>query len=125
MASTDSIEVKWAPDVEDDDYEAARAYLRLVRAPAEVEKALLRLKATPVEQYKVTDLFRAARVELPAKDDRPCRKEIKKIRKGEVIAPVLLLRDPAHSTVIIADGYHRICAAFRIDPDVIIHCKLA
>jgi hypothetical protein len=32
---------------------------------------------------------------------------------------------PALKKVIVADGFHRICAAYRIDPDVMLHCKLA
>ena len=125
MAKADPEQVKWLPDASEDDYAAAGAYLALIKPPDNVAKMVAKLKTAKVEEYKATDLFRASRVELPEEDDRPCRKEIKKIRNGEVIAPVLLVRDAAHSTVIIADGYHRVCAAFRIDPDVILHCKIA
>jgi hypothetical protein len=61
---------------------------------------------------------------LPASEDSACRKAIKKIEKGEALSPVLLVRDVPLKKVIIADGFHRICAAYRIDPDVILHCKL-
>ena len=125
MAKADPKQVKWLPDAGEDDYAAANAYLALIKPPDHVAKLVAKLKTAKVEEYKATDLFRASRVALPAEDDRPCRKEIKKIRGGEVIAPVLLVRDAAHSTVIIADGYHRVCAAFRIDPDVVLHCKIA
>ena len=124
MAKADSVPVKWLPDAVEDDYTSANAYLSLIKAPADVAKIVVKLRTAKVEKHKVADLFRAAQVELPATDDRPCRKEIKKIQKGETISPVLLLRDAPHRTVIIADGYHRICAAYRIDPDVVVHCKL-
>lgn len=125
MAKADPDQVKWLPDASEDDYAAANAYLALIKPPDNVAKLVANLKTAKVEEYRATDLFRASRVELPAKDDRPCRREIKKIRSGELISPVLLVRDAAHSTVIIADGYHRVCAAFRIDPDVVLHCKIA
>jgi hypothetical protein len=125
VAKADPSQVKWLPDAGEDDYAAANAYLALIKPPDNVAKLVAKLKTAKVEEYKATDLFRASRVALPAEDDRPCRKAIKKIRDGEVIAPVLLVRDAAHSTVIIADGYHRVCAAFRIDPDVVLHCKIA
>jgi hypothetical protein len=125
VAKADSDIVKWQEDVPEEDYIAAQSYLSLVISPTNVGKIVAQLRAAPIEKYKATDLFRASKVQLPENDDRPCRKEMKKIHKGEALTPVLLVRDPAHSTVIIADGYHRICAAFRIDPDVILDCKIA
>lgn len=125
MAKSEADVVQWQDEVPEEDYMAAQSFLSLVSAPVSVPKVIAKLRAASVELYKATDIFRASKVRLPDSDDRPCRKEIKKIHKGQPLAPVLLVRDPAHNTVIIADGYHRICAAFRIDPDVILHCKVA
>lgn len=125
MSKTKQDVVKWLPDVTEEDYDAAEKFLLLIKLPATVNKILPTLKAAPVDQYKATDLFRASRTKLAKSDDRACREEIAKIKKGGPLSPVLLVRDPALGTVIIADGYHRICAAFRIDPDVILHCKIA
>jgi len=125
MAKADADMVKWETDASEENYVAALSYLSLISTPANVTKLLAKLREAPVEEYKATDLFRASNVKLPDNDDRPCRKAMKKIHKGRALMPVLLVRDPAHSRVIIADGYHRICAAFRIDPDVILHCKIA
>ena len=44
---------------------------------------------------------------------------------GLILGALWLVRAPALKKVIVADGFHRICAAYRIDPDVILHCKLA
>lgn len=125
MAKAGSDIVKWQPDVAEEDYDAAQSYLSLINTPTNAAKIVTKLRAAPIEQYKATDLYRASRVQLPETDDRPCRKEIKKIHKGKALSPVLLVRDLAQSTVVIADGFHRICAAFRIDPDVIVRCKVA
>ncbi len=114
----------WSSTVPNEDYAAAAAFLALVMVPARVPAVIKKLRGAGIQAYRAADLFRASRTKLPKKDDRPCREAIAKIRAGEAIAPVLLVRDPPRGTVIIADGYHRVCAAVRIDPDVVLHCKI-
>lgn len=124
VSTAKASKVKWTDDVSDDDYRAAEAYLSLINTPSNVSKVIGALKAAPIEEFKATDLLRASQVKLPKSNDRPCKREIKKINKNEALSPVLLVRDAALKKVIIADGFHRICAAYRIDPDVVLHCKL-
>ena len=38
--------------------------------------------------------------------------------------PLLLLRDEPNGKVVIADGYHRLCAAYGFDEDALIPCKI-
>jgi hypothetical protein len=40
------------------------------------------------------------------------------------LSPLLLVRDPRTSRVIIADGYHRLCAVYALDEDAVIPCKI-
>jgi hypothetical protein len=117
--------ITWQDDANPDDYEAAGHYLALVDNQKNIDKTLADLKAGTIVEYKATDLLRAAQLIVPKADDRPTREQIKKIKHGEPVSPVLLVRVPALKKVIVADGFHRICAAYRIDPDVILHCKLA
>jgi hypothetical protein len=124
VAKTKLDPVKWLQDVTDEDYQAAATYLSLIDTSANIGKTIAGLKATSIAKYKATDLLRASQLELPESDDSACRKEIKKIEKGEALSPVLLVRDVPLKKVIIADGFHRICAAYRIDPNVVLHCKL-
>ena len=49
----------------------------------------------------------------------------RKIKKGVALSPLLLVRDTAGRTVIIADGYHRLCAVYQFDEDAMIPCKIA
>jgi hypothetical protein len=37
---------------------------------------------------------------------------------------LLLVRDNANGKVIIADGYHRLCAVYSLDEDAVIPCKI-
>ena len=117
--------ITWQDDAPPSDYEAAGHYLTLVDVQKNIDKALADLKAGTIVEYKATDLLRAAQLVVPKADDRPTREQIKKIKRGEPVSPVLLVRVPALKKVIVADGFHRICAAYRIDPDVVLHCKLA
>ena len=117
--------ITWQDDANPDDYEAAGHYLALVDNQKNIDKTLADLKAGTIVEYKATDLLRAAQLIVPKADDRPTREQIKKIKHGEPVSPVLLVRVPALKKVIVADGFHRICAAYRIDPDVMLHCKLA
>ena len=116
--------ITWLDDATPSDYDAAGHYLALVDNQKNIDKAVADLRAGTIVDYKATDLLRAAHLAVPKADDRPTREQIKKIKRGEPVSPVLLVRVPALKKVIVADGFHRICAACRIDPDVVLHCKL-
>ena len=125
MAKQQTPSITWQDDANPDDYEAAGHYLALVDIQKNIDKTLADLRAGAIVEYKATDLLRAAQLIVPKADDRPTREQIKKIKHGEPVSPVLLVRVPSLRKVIVADGFHRICAAYRIDPDVVLHCKLA
>jgi hypothetical protein len=40
------------------------------------------------------------------------------------VSPRVLCRDPPHGTLIIADGYHRLCAVYSFDEDAMIPCQI-
>jgi hypothetical protein len=51
-------------------------------------------------------------------------KDRDRISRGEKLSPLLLCRDQAHGKLIIADGYHRLCAVYKFDEDALIPCKI-
>jgi hypothetical protein len=53
------------------------------------------------------------------------KKDLTKIEDGKAISPLLLVRTAGDANVIIADGYHRMCAIYALDEDAMIHCKIA
>lgn len=124
MAKQQVRHVQWLDDANEEDYTAAAHFLSLLDSPKNVDKAVAEMRAVQITEFKATDLLRAAQLAVPKSDDRPTREQVKRIKNGEPLAPVLLMRAGALKKVIIADGFHRVCAAFRIDPDVILHCKL-
>lgn len=44
--------------------------------------------------------------------------------KEKPLSPLLLLRDQQNGKVVIADGYHRLCAIYALNEDALIPCKI-
>lgn len=51
-------------------------------------------------------------------------KDTQKIAAGTALLPILLVKDESNGKVVVADGYHRLCAVYGIDEDTWISCKL-
>jgi hypothetical protein len=117
-------QTQWLPAPEDHDYPAALSYLNLVYDPGTARRLVKALKTAPITQFKAKDIFRASELPLLGINNSHVEKDSKKIRNGQKLSPVLLVRNPALGKVIIADGYHRICAAYGFDEDILIPCKI-
>ena len=75
-------------------------------------------------QFKAKDIFRASRLSLLGVSNSHVEKDTRKIRDGLGLAPLLLVRDEPNGGVVIADGYHRLCAVYGFDEDAVIPCKI-
>lgn len=117
-------EIKWLDKPKDHDYPAARAYLNLIYDDKRADGFVAALKAASVVQFKSKDIFRASRLPLLGKDNLHVARDCDKIRAGEKLSPILLVRDSANGKVLIADGYHRLCAVYSFDEDTVIPCKI-
>jgi len=117
-------EIKWLDKPEDHDYPAARAYLNLIYDDKRADGLVAALKAAPVVQFKSKDIFRAARLPLLGKDNLHVAKDRDKIKAGEKLSLMLLVRDSNNGRLIIADGYHRLCAVYSFDEDAVVPCKI-
>jgi hypothetical protein len=115
---------QWLSAVEAHDYDAAVSYLSLVYTPRQALRLAAALRRRPLEQFKAKDIFRASRLSLLGISNSHVDKDRQKIKRGIGISPLLLVRDPQTSTVVIADGYHRLCAVYRFDEDALIPCKI-
>jgi disulfide oxidoreductase YuzD len=51
-------------------------------------------------------------------------KDRRKIEDGKPLSPILLVRDEPNGRVVIADGYHRLCAVYSFEEDECIPCKI-
>lgn len=117
-------EVRWLPQPEEHNYPAADSYLNLVRDPKTARALVKALRAAPLTRFKAKDIFRASGLNLLGISNSHVEKDRDKIKEGTPLSPLLLVRDVPHSRVIIADGYHRLCALYTFDEDAWIHCKI-
>jgi hypothetical protein len=84
-----------------------------------------RLKRAVISQFKAKDIFRASGLSLLGVSNSHVEKDRAKIETGNELSPLLLIRDALRGRVIIADGYHRLCAVYSFDEDAVIPCKIA
>jgi hypothetical protein len=117
-------EIQWLSEPEEHDYPAAGSYLTMLRDATTVAVIVKKLRAAPVTQFKAKDIFRASALPLLGISNSHVEKDRKKISGGHKLSPLLLIRDPAVGRVIIADGYHRLCATYLFDEDAVIPCKI-
>jgi hypothetical protein len=120
----DEIQIKWLKDAEDHDYPAALSYLSLLFDDAAAAKLVERLRKAPVSQFKAKDIFRASGLSLLGVSNSHVTQDRKKILVGQSLSPLLLVRAASNEVVIIADGYHRMCAVYTFDEDALIPCKI-
>ena len=116
--------IKWLPDEEEQDFPAAESYLRLLYTKKQIAKMMAKFRKAPIVQFKAKDIFRASQLSKLGTSDSHVEKDRAKIRKGKALSPLLLLRDEQHGKVVIADGYHRLCAIYEFNEDAWIHCKI-
>jgi hypothetical protein len=119
--------VRWLEEPEKKDYPAAAAYLALVANPDEVESIIQALNDAPVTHQKAKDILRASRLELLNEDNAHVQADLEKIRRGEKLSPILLVRGnlALGFPLQIADGYHRVCASYHTDENTDIPVKIA
>ena len=122
MGKTDEIE--WLPDVEEHDYPAAQSYLLLLFGESQVQKIVSALRKAEITQFKAKDIFRASGLSLLGVSNSHVEKDRSKIKNGTPLSPLLLVRSERNDKLIIADGYHRLCAIYGVDEDAWIKCKI-
>jgi disulfide oxidoreductase YuzD len=117
-------DILWYPKPEEHDYPAAASYLGLLYDPKTVASLVARLRKAGMTTFKSKDIFRASGLSLLGVSNSHVSKDQKKISAGERLSPLLLVRDQENGKVIIADGYHRLCAVYAVDEDAVIPCKI-
>ena len=117
------VQIGWLAEPEDHDYPAAMSYLTLVFDEARAADYVEKLKQTQVTPFKAKDIFRASGLSLLGISNKHVDKDREKIEAGKKLSPVLLVRG-SEGKLIIADGYHRLCALYSYDEDAVIPCKI-
>ncbi len=111
----------WLPDPEEHDFPAAADYLDLLFEPEQVARIVAALRRAPTLPKKAKDILRASCLPLLPEDNLHVTHNIRKVRQGKRLSPVLLVRG---TPLVVADGYHRVCAAYHLTEDLDIPCRL-
>ena len=122
--SQNTVQIQWLSEVEEHDYPAAESYLSIIYAEDKVSELVAKLRDAAIVKFKAKDIFRASQLSLLGVSNSHVKKDLKKIKKRQPLSPLLLIRDSQIGKVIIADGYHRLCAIYQIQEDIWIHCKI-
>jgi disulfide oxidoreductase YuzD len=116
--------IQWLSEPQKHDYVAAESYLSLIFEAEAAKKIVQTLQPAELAEFAAKDIFRASELPLLTTRDSHVEKDRAKIIMDEKMAPLLLVRGKAGGKVIIADGYHRLCAVYTFDEDAMIQCKI-
>ncbi len=116
--------VAWLADVEEHNFPAAQSYLCLIYTEKRAARMVAKLRTAGIVKFKAKDIFRASQLSLVGVSNLHVERDKKKIQSGTDLSPILLVRDEANGKVVVADGYHRMCAVYAFDEDAWIDCKI-
>jgi hypothetical protein len=116
----------WKTQPEAHDYPAAQNYLTLVMDETIAKKVVVALRRAKTEHRAAKDVLRASQLPLLPRENSHVVADLKKIKKGKALSPVLLIRGDAANgaAMTVADGYHRICASWYRDENILIACRI-
>jgi hypothetical protein len=117
-------EISWLREPEDHNYPAALSYLNLIYDEQIASHYVEKLKTEAMTEFKAKDIFRSSQLSLLGVSNAHVEKDQKKIKQGMDLSPLLLVRDTNNGKVVVADGYHRLCAVYTYDEDAVIPCKI-
>jgi hypothetical protein len=121
---SEKYKIKWLKESAEHDYPAALSYLSLIYDEKTAAAYVNKLKRARMSEFKATDIFRASGLSLLGVSSGQVKKYQKKIKSESRLSPLLLIRDSANKKVVIADGYHRLCAVYSYFEDADIPCKI-
>lgn len=116
----------WKKKPEAEDYDAARSFLSLIYPRDGAQKLVNAMrKAKPVE-HVAKDLLRASGLPLLPRGEAHVEDDLAKLHRGDSLAPVLLVQGDLsrQRALVVADGYHRICAICHYDEDAPVRCRV-
>jgi hypothetical protein len=120
-------QVRWRGKPAREDYRAALNYLSLICSARDATKIVRALQKTAVIKRAAKDLLRASALPVLPRDEPHVAEDLKRIHKGKPLSPILLVQGDRgkHIPLLVADGYHRICAIYHFDESSPIPCRIA
>jgi hypothetical protein len=117
-------EVKWLPEPADKDYDAAETFLQLLYKSKKARRWAKELKRAKMTEYTAKDILRASGTPMSEVQAFDWSKQQKEIDEEKPLSPILIVKQDDGGHLIIADGFHRICALFANDQEIKVPCKI-
>jgi len=115
------MKIRWLAEPEQKDYDAARNYLSLLVPDDQLVGLIERLRGATNGTWRAKDILRATHLPLlRAADSHEVAEKLARVKAKEALSPILLVVLRADVVAQIADGYHRTCAAYLFDEDVLV-----
>lgn len=116
----------WKSEPEEHDFPAAADYLSLVCSETVASNIVGALRTASLIHRKAKDLLRASDLALLPADNAHVASDLAKVKRGERLSPVLLVRGRlvGAAPLVVADGYHRVCASYHLDENADIPCRI-
>ncbi len=124
MSKENAASIQWLQEPEEHNYPAAASFLSLIWPEGQVAPLVSALRDAGLSSFKAKDIFRASCLSLLGISNKHVKRDQHKIDEGIALSPLLLVRDGVNGKVVIADGYHRLCAVYSFDEDAVIPCKI-
>ncbi|HVC00701.1 MAG TPA: hypothetical protein VND80_00720 [Steroidobacteraceae bacterium] len=116
--------IKWLDCPQKHDYPAAQSYLQLSMEPRAAKKLIEKLRHAKLTHFAAKDVFRASGLSLLGVSDSHVQEKRTQIIEAQALSPILLHRNRRNGRLIIADGYHRLCAVYTFDEDAMVPCRI-
>ena len=114
--------IYWFDEPEDHNYPAGVEYLTLLMNEHAAKATIEQLRRSPIRHFKAKDILRASGLSPLGISNDQVEHTLDKIRHDKKLSPLLLVRSA--NGLVIADGYHRLCAVYEHDEDMKIPCKI-
>ena len=112
----------WMKEPQEHDFPAATDYLELLFSIEETKAIVNNLQHALTITKAAKDILRASSLTLLPENNIHVKENMRKVKKGGRLSPILLVKHDYK--LIIADGYHRMCAAYYLSEDLKIPCRL-
>jgi hypothetical protein len=118
------VKVIWLKEPAEDTYSSAGIFLQLMYKPKKVRRLVKKLREADMSEYAARDILRASATLMSWVDAFDWTRQQEAINTGKPISPILLVRQNDGGHLIVADGFHRMCALFAADQDIRVPCKI-
>ena len=111
--------VQWEPRPSAEDFTAAVNYLILQFRTPMARRLVSKARTLKPTEHIAKDVLRACRLPLLPTHEIHVAEDLKRIHKGKKLSPIIIVQGDLTKLrpFVIADGYHRLCAACHADED--------